>query len=179
MIKSLLLILGCLASLSAAAEDIYLSQEQFLAQSFPQSEQQAPTMAMLWLDADTKAAAEQQLGFELKGLRLRYWHRGSRTAWILEEIGKDRPITFGVVVDDGKVIAAPVMVYRESRGGEVRFAAFQRQFEGAQLADDGKLDRTIDGISGATLSVNAMKKVVREALFFHNRHLLNNPNQPQ
>ena len=36
-------------------------------------------------------------------LRMRYWHEGARTAWIIDEVGKEQNITFGVVVENGEV----------------------------------------------------------------------------
>ncbi|NIQ09996.1 MAG: FMN-binding protein, partial [Gammaproteobacteria bacterium] len=60
-----------------------------------------------------------------------------------------------------------IMVYRESRGGEVRHDFFRNQFDGARLTEQYSLDRNIDGISGATLSVNAVTAVTRWALYLH------------
>jgi hypothetical protein len=57
-----------------------------------------------------------------------------------------------------------VLIYRESRGWEVRHAFFTRQFDQAQL-ENGKLDRSIDGITGATLSVEALQRAARLALW--------------
>jgi hypothetical protein len=48
----------------------------------------------------------------------------------------------------------------------VRDPAFLRQFAGAGLAEGDRLDRGVDGISGATLSVHAMERMSRLALYF-------------
>ena len=53
---------------------------------------------------------------------------------------------------------------------EVRYPAFLKQFEGVQLADKRRLSKRIDGIAGATLSVWAMERMARAALYFH-RHV--------
>ena len=58
-----------------------------------------------------------------------------------------------------------VLEFRESRGWEVRHAFFTDQFRAARLTKDRNLDRDIDGISGATLSVRAMKKLAALALY--------------
>ncbi|WP_373098012.1 FMN-binding protein, partial [Zhongshania sp.] len=94
-----------------------------------------------------------------------------KTAWILEEIGKEMPITIGVVVDldsaDGKSLAVSrvdILAFRESRGWEVRHDFFTEQFKGAVLVRDDILSQHIDGITGATLSVRAVKQVARIAL---------------
>jgi hypothetical protein len=107
---------------------------------------------------------ESVLGHPLSQKRVRYWRDASRSAWVLDEIGKEEPITTGVIVRDARVEQVAVLVYRESRGDEVRLPAFTRQFAGAGLTPDRKLDRTIDGISGATLSVRALKGVAATAL---------------
>jgi len=70
------------------------------------------------------------------------------------------------VVSDGKIVQVRVLTYRESRGGEVRYPAFLKQYQGAELQIDQHLNRNIDGISGATLSVNAMNRMARLALYF-------------
>ena len=87
-----------------------------------------------------------------------------RTAWILEEIGKTEPITFGVVIKEGQIQNIKVLEFREIRGWEVRYPAFTKQFEGASLKG-AKLDRNVDGISGATLSVWAMTSIAELSLF--------------
>jgi hypothetical protein len=46
----------------------------------------------------------------------------------------------------------------------VRYPAFTKQFEGASLKGE-KLDRNVDGISGATLSVWAMTSIAELSLF--------------
>jgi hypothetical protein len=107
---------------------------------------------------------ERILGHSAGALRVRYWSQEGRTAWILEEIGKTEPITTGIVVDKGAIARISVLVYRESRGWEVRYAFFTDQFKGATLTALRELDRNIDGISGATLSVRALTRLARVAL---------------
>ena len=98
------------------------------------------------------------------GLRIKYWQRGTTTAWVLDEIGKTEPITIGVAVDAGHVASVRVLEYRESRGSEIRHSFFTDRFLGAGLSNGTELDTSIDGITGATLSVEAAEKVVRLAL---------------
>ncbi|RME64612.1 MAG: FMN-binding protein, partial [Alphaproteobacteria bacterium] len=73
----------------------------------------------------------------------------------------------GFIVDDGRLESVEVLIYRESRGWEIRYPFFRDQFVGARLGADLALDQDIDGISGATLSVRAMQKMARLALYFH------------
>lgn len=142
--------------------------DRFLAQSFAGT---APAPAMLWLTPPVKARAAAILGHEFPGLRTRYWRQGERTAWVLDHIGKEQPITMGVVVEKGQILNIEVLAYRESRGGEIRHGFFRRQFDRAMLRPGDRLDRGIDGITGATLSVHAMTTVARLALAFHDEAL--------
>jgi len=92
----------------------------------------------------------------------------------IEAIGKELPITVGVVIENSEIVAVDILVYRESRGWEVHLPAFRAQFVGVSLAnkpvkstDVPVLDESIDGISGATLSVRALTGITRLALAMH------------
>lgn len=143
--------------------DVYLTVEAFLDSQFDK----APAQQMLWIDETARADARAVAG-EDPGFRRRYWRDGERTSWVLDVIGRDHPITVGVTVEHDRIVAMRVLVYRESRGWEVRHDFFTRQFEGAGL-EEQRLDRRIDGITGATLSVNAMRRAARLALWLHAR----------
>jgi hypothetical protein len=157
-----LALLVLLAGTGTARAEDYLGREQFLALAFAGAAPQAKT---LWVDAALRERAVAALGFAPGNLRVRYWALGESTAWILDEIGKDQPITFGIVVDRHRISAMHVMAFRESRGWEIRYPFFSGQFAGAALATDGALDRGIDGITGATLSVRASTRAARLALW--------------
>lgn len=164
----------CIAALgigTAHAERVYQQPDAFVAEAFGGS---APAPAVLWLTGDLKAEVRAILDHDYPALRLRYWGQDKRSVWVLDEIGKESPITVGIVVDDNRIAQMRVLVFRESRGWEVESPAFIRQYLGAALKlQDGnkapQLDRGIDGISGATLSVRALSKLSRLALLLH-RH---------
>jgi FMN-binding domain len=158
---AVLMTLGMLATTSWAQRGVFLEPGLFLSQAFSQN----PEPKTLWLNNDSRPVAEAIAGRSLP-LRTRYYQQGQRTAWILEEIGKELPITLGIVVENEQVIALRVLEYREVRGGEVRYDFFTQQFVGAQLTD-----KNIDGIAGATLSVRALKKTARLALYLHQQAL--------
>jgi hypothetical protein len=146
---------------SVSARGIYQTDEEFLAETFNND---VPKSQVIWLKGDLKKAMIEILGHRYAGLRIRYWHKEGRKAWILEEIGKEQPITFGIVTAQDKVEKVKVLAFRESRGGEIRYPAFTQQFTDASLLEN-ELDRHIDGISGATLSVRAMTAIVTLALY--------------
>lgn len=148
------------------ARGTYLTPETFLEETFSGN---PPAPAVIWLKSDIREQVNAILGHSYPALRIRYWLRDGRSAWILEEVGKEQPITVGLVVNEGHLESLRVLVFRESRGWEVRHPFFTDQFSGAALDPRQELDRDIDGISGATLSVRALKKLARLALYLHSR----------
>ena len=126
-----------------------------------------PPVQKLWLTKKLKDLATGILGHPPGVLRVSYWERGQRTVWILEEIGKEQPITAGFIIDAGKMETVKVLIFRESRGWEIRHPFFTDQFKDIMLNNDNNLDRKIDGITGATLSVNALTRLARLALLYH------------
>jgi hypothetical protein len=145
------------------AEETYQSQNNFLASSFDS----VPDPQRLTLSGDLSKQVKKILDHRYKKIRVPYWKNGCRTAWVLEEIGKERPITTGFIVNSQGLEKVKVLVFRESRGWEVKHEFFEEQFIGAKLTDKNKLDTTIDNISGATLSVNAVTSISRMALLLH------------
>ena len=124
-------------------------------------------MESLWLQKSQIEQAEKILGHSLKGFRIRFWTNDSKSAWIIDEIGKERPITIGVSIQGDEIKDLAILAFRESRGWEVRNSFFTRQFSQAHLTESLKLSNQVDGISGATLSVRAVKKVAALALYFN------------
>jgi hypothetical protein len=163
-ILALFLLLSVAAN--TLAEGVDQEPEAFIKEVFAG---QPPASEALWITRSLREPITGILGHAPNALRVRYWGEKRRTAWILDEIGKERPITVGLVIDNGRLETVKVLAYRESRGWEVRYPFFTDQFNGVRLTRDNELDQSIDGISGATLSVRALKNLVRLALFLHNQ----------
>jgi len=144
-------------------DQVYLSPEAYVEQAF---EHDTPSQEMLWPDTALRAELKQVLGHS-PSLRFRYWGGEGKTVWILDEVGKDRPITAGVTIDHGKIEDIKVLVFRESRGWEIKHNFFTRQFANLWLKADQQLSEPVDNITGATLSVNAMTRMARAALLMH------------
>lgn len=155
-------ILLCLIPLPAFAGGQYMQPDEFIRLAFPETQ---PKAKAFWLNKIHRESIKQILAHNFRKLRLRYWEQEQTTAWILEETGKEKPITIGVIINNGKVQNIKVLTFRESRGDEIRHDFFTRQFLQASIKDDLQLDRHIDGISGATLSVRAISKIARIALY--------------
>lgn len=163
MLRSLLLLtLLTLVGAPALAGGTYQEPEAFLSDTFPEG---VPAPAVIWLTGERKAVVERLLGHSYTRLRVRYWDDSRRSAWILEEVGKEQPITVGVVVNEARLERIKVLAFRESRGWEIRHPFFTDQFKDIGLDADYALTKPIDGISGATLSVRAMKKLAAMALY--------------
>lgn len=149
---------------TGAADDVYLEPEAFLAEAFPAG---VPEKQFVWLKGELRDRVAEALGHRYRQLRIGYWQAEGRTAWILEEIGKVEPITAGFLVESAKIERFRVLVYREAYGWEIRYPFFTRQFEDVGLTEDDSLDESIDGISGATLSVDAVTRLAAVALILH------------
>ena len=152
---------GLLLALPVFAGGVYQQPADFIKQVFDNN---PPKPSVMWLKKDLKKQLSDVLDHKYKGMRIRYWQQDKKTAWVLEETGKDKLITTGIVINAGKIEQVKVLIFRESRGWEVRHDFFTDQFKQAKLADDNQLDRHIDNISGATLSVRAIKKLAYIAL---------------
>lgn len=145
----------------AAARGVYQEPDAFLSETFSGN---TPPAKALWITPALRDEVAGILGHPPNAMRIRYWADGGRTAWIVEEIGKEKPITTGIVVNDGSIERVKVLIFRESRGWEVRHDFFTEQFDGATLNGHRELDRPIDGISGATMSVSAVTRLARMVL---------------
>jgi hypothetical protein len=146
------------------AGNVYQEPDAFINAAF---NGKPPATQVLWLNTALKAQLEAILQHPYTGLRVRYWLEGKRTAWILDEIGKEKPITTGIIINNNRIEKVRVLVFRESRGWEVGHTFFTQQFDHAGLDKANELDRTIDNISGATMSVRAVTKLARIALLLN------------
>lgn len=161
----LFMLLLCASPCAAfAAAGVYEAPEAFIGRHFDGA---PPKPSVLYPDAELKKQIKSVLGHRYAKFRIRYWRKDARSVWVLEEIGKERPITTGFAVQADTLAEVKVLIFRESRGWEVRYDTFADQFTNAKLTADMRLDRDIDNITGATLSVRAVTKLARLALLFH------------
>ncbi len=126
------------------------------------------------LDEQARAALAEKtrLRFPETIYRFHVARPGGQTvgyALTVDEIGKSEPISFTVGLDPGgKVTEVILLVFRESRGGEVRDKRFLRQFRGKSASDPIQVNGDILNYSGATLSSKAIARGVRKAIaLFH------------
>jgi len=164
MQRSLIVVMLCLVSTLVSSRGVYQQPAAFIDEVFSNN---PPAASRIWLTKSIKQHASEILGHKPSSLRIRYWGENKQTAWVLEEIGKEKPITVGIVVRDNQIQRIKVLIFRESRGWEVRHDFFTNQFKGSSLTATQTLSKPIDGISGATLSVRALTKLSRLALYLH------------
>jgi len=159
-----------LGSSAALARGTYQEPQAFVSEVFSNK---PPAPQVLWITNAMQPEITRILRHPLSQRRMRYWRVGERSVWILDEIGKEEPITAGYIVNQGRIERVRILIYRESRGDEVRYPRFTEQFEGAGFkgnpAGNHELDRSIDSISGATLSVDALTRSARLALYLDSK----------
>ena len=134
---------------------------EFLEKIYNGSEQERKRLIV---KGDTKKTLKKIMGENYRKAIFSYWIKDKKTIWILNSIGKYKPITAGFVVEDCKINSAHVLIYREQIGYEIKYPSFLSQFNGKTLRKDVKLNENLDNISGATLSVNSMDRMGRIAL---------------
>lgn len=159
----------CVFFASFASAESYLSQNEFLTQTLGEK----PAAKVLWLDANLRNKLKADLAYVSSSARVRYWELNHKRAWILDEVGRDEPITMGFVIEDNKITQLRILEFRESRGYEVRYPRFTTQFSTLALDDKHELNQSVDNITGATLSVNTVKKSARLALYLNQQVELN------
>ncbi|HET6279593.1 MAG TPA: FMN-binding protein [Polyangia bacterium] len=151
----------------ATAETTYFSTRSVLADFFPKSER--VTFRTYALDAPLKARLAQRLGYRPAKDRYTVFVATSKGkidgyAVIDDEMGQHLPITFATRLSSRAVVERlEIMIYRETRGDEVRDARFRRQFEGKTAQDALRLNHDVDAVSGATISSASLAVGVRRA----------------
>ncbi len=159
--------------------EVYLTEDQALKLLFPKSQQVRPEE--LRLTPEQKARIQERIGWKFPEESFRAFQAESNGkvdgyAVIQETIGKHRPITYLVgVTPDGKVSDVEILVYRESKGSEVRMKRFNSQYEGKTPLDPIRINKDIINITGATMSVRSVSAGVKRALVLVDEFYRNHP----
>ena len=162
LIKILLINLICFGTAVAKLE---IEEENFL-KKIRSSENIEKSRIILNKEQLTKI--QIPMGDKYKKRIFKYWRTDEKTVWILNSIGKYKPITAAFVVKECKINSAHVLIYREQHGYEIKYPSFLTQFNSLKINNEFRLTRNIDNISGATLSVNSMDRMARTALILDN-----------
>ena len=153
----------------AGAQEVLLTREQALKEIFPEGVRTVEDRRTL--GATQRVRLERELGRRLDEDEIAVTRVLDATgtlrgyAVVTEEVGKYRPITFMVgVTPDFVVRDVAVLIYRESRGGDVKRRRFLDQYRGKSLRDPIDVHRDIINISGATISVRSLNAGVKRVL---------------
>jgi hypothetical protein len=149
-------------------EDVYLTPEDAAKLMFPESDHIRSEVIII--TENQKQLIEERIGWHFPETTFDCFigeTKGKVDGWafIQHTIGKHKPMTYMVGVDDqGEVFGIEVLVYRESRGSEVRKKRFNYQYEGKTAYDPIRINRDIINISGATMSVRSMSAGIKRVL---------------
>jgi Na+-translocating ferredoxin:NAD+ oxidoreductase RnfG subunit len=82
------------------------------------------------------------------------------------------------ITPSGKVSQVEMLIYRESRGADIRKPRFMYQYKGKQSDDPIRINRDIINITGATMSVRSASAGVKRALVLTEELYLNPQGTP-
>jgi H+/Na+-translocating ferredoxin:NAD+ oxidoreductase subunit G len=141
-------------SLEAAERALYPSAERFTEVTLSLTPEQRSQVAAL--------AGPQPPHRSLRAFRAMQGETLLGYVFVDEVIGKEDFITYAAAIDPGgRLGPLEVMSYRESHGGEIRNAAWRRQFAGRDGLDEVRVTTDIKNIAGATLSCEHVTQGVR------------------
>ena len=163
IIKTLLLVLATIPT-SAFSEEI-ADKNRFLMSGLDVKE--LPGHSYIIINEDIQDNIKKILKDTYHLPIIKYWKAGNKVGFVLEAIGKHEFITTGYIVENNKIIDAKVLVYRENYGYEIEHDYFLDQIRGNSMKKNGKLVKSIANISGATLSVKAMRKLSKLSLYLY------------
>jgi len=160
--------------------EVYLTEEEALKILFPKA--QKIYAEELRLTPDQKLQIQDRIGWKFPEESFRAFKAetdgtAEGYAVIQETIGKHRPITYIVgITPQDKVFDVEIMVYRESKGSEVRRKRFNAQYEGKTAQDPISINKDIINITGATMSVRSVSAGVKRALILVEEFYLSSQN---
>jgi len=148
--------------------EVFLTEEDALKLMFPDSER--IRKEVLKLTPEKKLHIEERIGWKFPedSFEVYVGETGTQVdgyALVQNTIGKHKPMTYMVGVDShGRVSNVELLVFRESRGSEVRTKRFNVQYEGKTVLDPVRINKDIINISGATMSVRSMSAGIKRVL---------------
>ncbi len=148
--------------------EVFLTEAEALTLMFPKSGRIRKDV--IRLTSEKKAQIEERIGWKFpeESFEVYIGETGTQIdgyALVQNTIGKHKPMTYMVGIDQtGHVLNVELLVYRESRGSEVRTKRFNVQYEGKTVSDPVRLNKDIINISGATMSVRSFSAGVKRVL---------------
>ncbi len=148
--------------------EVYLQEEDSLKIMLPKSERIRKDV--LKLSPEKKRLIEERIGWKFpeESFDVYIGETGTQVdgyALVQNTIGKHKPMTYMVGIDSkGQVSDIELLIFRESRGSEIRQKRFNAQYEGKTVNDPVRLNKDIINISGPTMSVRSMSAGIKRVL---------------
>lgn len=147
---------------------VYLQEEEGIKIMLPKSERVRKDI--ITLNREKKSLIEERIGWKFpeESFEVYIGETSGQIdgyAVVQNTIGKHKPMTYMVGVDnEGSVSNVELLVFRESRGSEVRKKRFNAQYEGKTVLDPVRINKDITNITGATMSVRSMSAGIKRVL---------------
>lgn len=151
-----------------AIAEAFMSEEEGVKIMLPKSERVRKDV--IKLSPEKKAQIEERIGWKFpeQSFEVYIGETGTQIdgyALVQNTIGKHKPMTYMVGIDNkGQVSDVELLVFRESRGSEIRQKRFNAQYEGKTVNDPVRINKDIINISGATMSVRSMSAGIKRVL---------------
>lgn len=151
-----------------AMAEIFMTEEDAVKAMLPKSER--VWKEVLKLSPEKKTQIEDRIGWKFpeESFEVYIGETGTKVdgyALVQNTIGKHKPMTYMVGIDSrGQVSDVELLVFRESRGSEIRQKRFNSQYEGKTVLDPVRINKDIINISGATMSVRSMSAGIKRVL---------------
>jgi hypothetical protein len=148
--------------------EVFMSEEEGVKIMLPKSERVRKDV--INLSPEKKSQIEERIGWKFpeQSFDVYIGETGTRIdgyALVQNTIGKHKPMTYMVGIDSqGQVSDVELLVFRESRGSEIRQKRFNAQYEGKTVLDPVRINKDIINISGATMSVRSMSAGIKRVL---------------
>ncbi len=123
-----------------------------------------PEPGYLWITPLIRPKIEAVIMHGYNGFRIKYWDKDDETVWILEDVAKEKPVCVGLITYQEKINRLDIIFSTGKWGRQVQNINFTNQFNNIEIDENGILNKHIDGISGATLSVNVLSRLAQLAL---------------
>lgn len=148
--------------------EAFMSEEEGVKIMLPKSERIRKDV--IKLSPEKKAQIEERIGWKFpeQSFEVYIGETGTEVdgyALVQNTIGKHKPMTYMVGIDSkGHISDVELLVFRESRGSEIRQKRFNAQYEGKTVNDPVRINKDIINISGATMSVRSMSAGIKRVL---------------
>jgi len=151
-----------------AIAEAFMSEEEGVKIMLPKSERIRKDV--IKLSPEKKSHIEERIGWKFpeQSFEIYIGETGTQVdgyALVQNTIGKHKPMTYMVGIDSkGQVSDVELLVFRESRGSEIRQKRFNAQYEGKTVLDPVRINKDIINITGATMSVRSMSAGIKRVL---------------